>query len=374
MSPPDSPNADGVELLQQAVAAYENDDALEYERLYDLAERGDVWLPTLAVEALANEEIGDVVEWHLSLEEDDAGFVDITIDILALERDAVSDLAPDGAATPEQVDQVILYDAISTSMLEVLDQRSIEISAETRLVLTSIIANGSTPTADDYTKGLADLALTATALAGEFTPSAPAADAGSTPSDDGVPAALIAAVLLAAFALAAGLIAVRRTRANGHLTDIAFTDSLTGLQNRRRLDADVTRHLDMGERSIATLMIDVDNFKQVNDVHGHAVGDDVLRLVGAALSHQFRRHDVPYRYGGEEFCVLLVDTDHDDAVAAGERIRSVIEAIDPPVVGQITVSVGVSLGPAAALPETLQRADSALYDAKSSGRNRVAAN
>lgn len=379
VTPEDEPNADGVKLLQDAVAAYESDDAAEYERLYALAERGGVWLPTLAIQALRDEEISDVVEWYLALEENDAGFVAIAIDILAIEQDSVTDMSRNGP-TPEQVDTIIEYDSISASMLEVLDHRAIEISGETRLVLTSIIANGATPGNDDYSRGLDDLGLLHDALSFDSTLAPGDVDSRSPvpDSDRGVPTALLATGLIAACALALGLLAVRRTTANEHLADIAFTDSLTGLHNRRRLDQDLARHREgiqqSGDRSVATLMVDVDNFKQVNDAHGHAVGDEVLRLVGATLTNEFRQNDVPYRYGGEEFCVLLADTTHDEAAAAAERARQAIEAIDPPIAGRITVSVGVSMGPAADITNTLKRADDALYSAKASGRNRVATN
>lgn len=377
--PGDEPNGDGVQLLQDAVAAYEGDDATEYERLYALAERGGVWLPTLAVQALRDEEIGDVVEWYLALEEDDAGFVAIAIDILAIERDSIADMSS-GEPTPEQVDTIIEYDSISASMLEVLDHRSIEVSGETRLVLTSIIANGATPVNDDYSRGLDDLDLLYDSLSFNSTQAPGDIDSRTIAPDSngGVPTALLATGLIAACALAVGLLAVRRTMANGHLADIAFTDSLTGLHNRRRLDQDLARHREgiqqSGDRPVATLMVDVDNFKQVNDAHGHSVGDEVLRLVGATLHNEFRQNDVPYRYGGEEFCVLLADTTRDEAAAAAERARRAIEAIDPPIAGRITVSVGVSMGPAADITNTLQRADDALFSAKAAGRNRVATN
>ncbi len=125
-------------------------------------------------------------------------------------------------------------------------------------------------------------------------------------------------------------------------------------------------------RSNAVLMIDVDHFKQFNDRYGHTMGDEVLRLVGATLSRHFRKTDVPYRYGGEEFCVLLPETNEAEAMFAGERIRAAVETIDLPVEAHITVSIGVSIGPASMISDTLERADGALYAAKEAGRNRVA--
>ena len=177
---------------------------------------------------------------------------------------------------------------------------------------------------------------------------------------------------IALVSMVIGIGAALRGRRHDKLADFAFTDSLTGLRNRRRMDADVAEQAALATRPTATLMIDVDHFKQFNDSYGHTMGDEVLRMVGSTLAQHFRKTDVPYRYGGEEFCVLLPETTEAEAMLAGERIRAAVEAIDLPVDEHITVSIGVSIGPASQISDTLERADGALYAAKEGGRNRVA--
>ena len=118
-------------------------------------------------------------------------------------------------------------------------------------------------------------------------------------------------------------------------------------------------------------MIDVDHFKRFNDTHGHPAGDDALRAVAAIIGRQVRKDDVAYRYGGEEFCVLLPDTDAASAAVVAERIRRAIETAELPVNAKVTASVGVAAGAAEEITGMLDRADGALYDAKDAGRNRI---
>jgi diguanylate cyclase (GGDEF)-like protein len=157
----------------------------------------------------------------------------------------------------------------------------------------------------------------------------------------------------------------------------AATDSLTGLPNRRaiadtirRMVAQTTRTM----RPLAALMCDLDHFKQINDQYGHGRGDDVLAAVGAVLSSSIRISDFAGRFGGEEFLILLPDTDSVGAVALAEKIRSAVAAIQVPTIERaITLSIGIAVLPDHALDaEALQRAaDRALYTAKNSGRDRV---
>jgi diguanylate cyclase (GGDEF)-like protein len=121
-------------------------------------------------------------------------------------------------------------------------------------------------------------------------------------------------------------------------------------------------------------MVDIDYFKSVNDRFGHSAGDDVLRHVAATLRRLARDTDVVCRYGGEEFCVLMRDTDADAAVIAAERLRQAIATIQVPQLQfQVTASFGVSaIAFAARSPqELLDQADKSLYAAKKNGRNRV---
>jgi two-component system chemotaxis response regulator CheY len=157
----------------------------------------------------------------------------------------------------------------------------------------------------------------------------------------------------------------------------AHTDPLTSLANRRCLDEDLARAMTNavrhGTRPTA-LILDLDHFKDYNDRFGHLAGDEVLRKVSAALQREMRSGDRAYRYGGEEFLVLLPDGS--DGMAAAERLRAAIVALsivfDASTV--VTVSIGVAqLDPSrdASAEEWLRRADAALYCAKANGRNRV---
>lgn len=159
----------------------------------------------------------------------------------------------------------------------------------------------------------------------------------------------------------------------------ADTDSLTGLLNRRAFLAyaeDALTYYQRYRRTITVLVIDIDFFKRVNDVFGHGAGDDVIRSVGTAITETVRTTDKVARFGGEEFVVLLREVDEDAVRILSERIRACVEASlvrhgDDEI--RVTISIGAAgVTEADADIQTLiERADHALYDAKSSGRNRV---
>jgi len=159
----------------------------------------------------------------------------------------------------------------------------------------------------------------------------------------------------------------------------ASTDPLTGLPNRRYFE-EYVELLGRGRRAedaIGILMVDVDRFKAINDRHGHAIGDVVLRAIGRTIATTVRDLDVPARFGGEEFVVLLRNPSPEMALEVGERIRGAVERIDlhDIGVGAVTVSVGASVSRAdgEAVASLVARADHALYRAKRYGRNRVEA-
>jgi diguanylate cyclase (GGDEF)-like protein len=168
-------------------------------------------------------------------------------------------------------------------------------------------------------------------------------------------------------------------RAAGRL---AYVDELTGVGNRRRLDRDLSTALRdvsgaSGARPVTLAMIDLDHFKALNDEHGHLVGDQVLRTVAGIIAASVRSTDVVYRYGGEEFCVLLRDTEPAVARAVAERLRDAIERtvfdIAPGCQVSITASIGLAAAQSDDASSVLGDADRALYGAKRSGRNRVEA-
>ena len=158
--------------------------------------------------------------------------------------------------------------------------------------------------------------------------------------------------------------------------EAAFTDHLTGLANRRRferqLEREVSRTMRFGH-PFSLLMIDIDNFKNLNDSFGHDAGDDAIRRIGRVLREGTRGIDLAARIGGEEFAVLLVETNQQGAIEVAERLRLAIKALELTSACQITASFGVAECPvdAQTAPDILKAADVALYEAKRSGRDRV---
>ncbi len=164
------------------------------------------------------------------------------------------------------------------------------------------------------------------------------------------------------------------------LRDQSIKDPLTGLYNRRHLEHTLKVEYARCRRAgcaLAVLMLDIDHFKAFNDRHGHAAGDSVLSVVGALLAAQVRAGDIACRYGGEEFTVIMPETDIDTAVVLAEGIRQAIADVDLVADGQalprVTASMGVATIPGSVdtLDELVASADQALYLAKSQGRNRV---
>jgi len=157
---------------------------------------------------------------------------------------------------------------------------------------------------------------------------------------------------------------------------LAARDGLTGVANRRTFEEALAREVARASRTGAPLslvMLDLDHFKRVNDIHGHQTGDSVLRSVAEELTRQSRAGDLVARYGGEEFAVILPDTGQQDAPAVADRLRAAIADREGPV--PVTASLGVASHPGhVADPLALvQAADEALYAAKRGGRNRTVA-
>ena len=157
----------------------------------------------------------------------------------------------------------------------------------------------------------------------------------------------------------------------------ASTDPLTGLPNRRTLDDTLKRVLAQAGRTlspVSAILFDLDDFKLINDVHGHEKGDELLALVGAVVTTSIRQSDVAGRCGGEEFLVILPDTDLQSALVVAEKLRDTIVRITVAgVEHKISGSFGVAVYPDDATDPAglLRSADRALYRAKSNGKNRV---
>jgi len=174
------------------------------------------------------------------------------------------------------------------------------------------------------------------------------------------------------------------SRRNEQLRHEATTDSLTGLPNRGQFDLELKRLTGAGvarrsdDEAVALLMLDLDHFKDVNDTYGHAIGDEVLRTVGAAIKKTTRLSDLPARYGGEEFVVLFPRVGRHQLCSIAERFRASIADLTIPLPSGEELRVSVSIGGAmlgesgdvVTGKELIEQADKRLYEAKRTGRNR----
>ena len=164
---------------------------------------------------------------------------------------------------------------------------------------------------------------------------------------------------------------------NRRLTELAATDDLTGLLSRRFLEAHLrglvaaaARH----GRPLSVAMIDLDRFKPINDTHGHAVGDEVIRTSVDRMRSRLRAEDLLGRWGGDELMLVLPDVDLEGAVTAAEALRAAVAETEISVDGQripISISVGVAAWHGDSAKALIDRADAVLYEAKAAGRNRV---
>ena len=178
-------------------------------------------------------------------------------------------------------------------------------------------------------------------------------------------------------------ITINRANSYSKILQYATIDALTNLNNRRQFEHRLGQEIASAKRQnnpLCAMMIDIDFFKKVNDTYGHASGDAVLRGVASVIKSALRESDIPSRYGGEEFAVLLPFTHIDEAKVVGERLRKAVEASPIPIniddsdiksIG-VTISMGLAeFTPEETGEELFERADKALYNAKESGRNRV---
>jgi diguanylate cyclase (GGDEF)-like protein len=173
------------------------------------------------------------------------------------------------------------------------------------------------------------------------------------------------------------LVLAYRSLAIPGLIEASRIEPKTGLYNLRHFHGVLAQELGRAsrfERPLALLMIDLDHLREINNAHGHLVGDRVLRSVASSLLEATREYDVAARFGGDEFCVLLPETDQEGAIAVAERIRTTVERSEPEPGVRVTVSVGVvgHQGAGTTAEQLIALADRAAYRAKFSGRNAVA--
>ena len=205
---------------------------------------------------------------------------------------------------------------------------------------------------------------------------------GGIAAPEGPAAAMLLVIFAASLVASFGFVLLHKERAEAEALRIATMDPLTGAYNRRTFHEIAERELSRVRRAgqpLSIVMIDMDHFREVNEKHGHRVGDIVLQKVAEVVRAAMRKEDMLVRFGGEEFLVLLPDVPGPGAVVVAGRIRRTV-ASQPITVGDLTLPVTVSLGVAARLdegPESIEgllaRADSALALAKQRGRNRVVA-
>ncbi len=175
------------------------------------------------------------------------------------------------------------------------------------------------------------------------------------------------------------VLGIRRAVLYRRISELAITDSLTGVFSRRHWFERFTQEVERSKKfkhAFSLLMIDIDHFKMCNDRYGHLVGDAILKEVANKIKENIRQIDLVCRYGGEEFSVILTEIDKDGAIFAATRIRQAIEAKSIKVYDEnltVTISIGISVFPAHAKEgrSLLEKADHALYQAKQLGRNKV---
>ncbi len=210
---------------------------------------------------------------------------------------------------------------------------------------------------------------------------------GRMPGLEAANAVMIMLVLLGSTFIAIRLQDIRKrltqqklalTRAVEQIRHLATHDELTGLVNRRRMtelmEAESQR-CERNGRPLILALLDLDLFKHINDTQGHAVGDQVLQTFALTVQAALRSTDVLARWGGEEFVLMLYDTDPACALPLLDRVRTSVQAQETPAAGRalhVTVSIGLAIGHTGeSVEQILERADEALYQAKAAGRNRV---
>ncbi len=171
--------------------------------------------------------------------------------------------------------------------------------------------------------------------------------------------------------------AIQNARYFERVRQMAYIDGLTGIFNRRHFESKIAEEIERAQRydnELALIMIDIDNFKKLNDEFGHLLGDETLRQISTIFTQNLRKFDAACRYGGEEFVILAPQTSGEHAQAVAEKLRKVIEGWSfPGVPRPVTITAGVCSYPAngRSRDELVKAADDALYQAKQAGRNRV---
>lgn len=203
----------------------------------------------------------------------------------------------------------------------------------------------------------------------------------SITASDQIQATIFLVATITIMLISLGLVLMTKERADARNLSLALEDELTGLGNRRAILEQLAHHLAQARRSsrpLAVMVLDVDHFKRINDQHGHLSGDKALRDIAACLKERLRAQDILGRWGGEEFIIVLPDTEEAGAIQLAEQLRVAVErtrfsALDGQAFA-LTVSIGVHAlrtGYDDERDDMIGAADRALYRAKDKGRNRV---
>ena len=301
------------------------------------------------------------------------------VDLVAEEQSLLTAVDPAVGTSARQNDSTARLqwvDLQGLSVLNRLEDLDVELTDAIRTALAPIPRRGpddapatgqQQPPATLYDTAIADL-LRIAAAPDAMLPSA--RDTSTARGGAAIGLLVVAAMSLLALVGAALISNTRRRPVSDELAAMAWSDGLTGLANRRRLDHDLLMHRRY-RASTAVIMVDVDHFKSVNDRFGHKTGDEVLREIGAMLAAQIRFDDIVYRYGGEEFCVLLPNSSAAAAGLVADRIVAAAREIKLPDGQHITVSVGIADSIEGDVGTAVETADQALYTAKDRGRDRA---
>jgi len=384
-------------LIETAISALRAGHDVAYDDALSELESSGEWLPDRTWQAFEDRNERMLELSQQLLETADPELMLLALAAIQFERDAVRALSSGVTVDLFNAQRI---DAEGELHLEVIDRRGIVIQQATRVLLGPIPGDLATdpPPMTEYEDVIGVLAgrlgvtlppavWTSHSDAATEPPTANAdgpSDSETTPvepgaggSSTGITPATLGLAAIALLGLGISIVAMGRGRRNERLADLAFTDGLTGLNNRRRFDNDIAAQTSHSARPTAVLMLDVDHFKKFNDTYGHALGDEVLRQVGNVIARTVRASDVGYRYGGEEFSVLLPDCSADDAHAVGLRLAEAIRQIRVAVADggttSVTASLGLACGVAQHSSQLVEQADQAMYVAKETGRNRLVA-
>ena len=314
--------------------------------------------------------------------------IDTTDEVRILATDAAALIAEEQALvavtdpmtidSPSQLAQAELrlsqIDAAGYALLQRFDQLNVALTAAVRSALQplptdALAARELVPEEVVYRAAIDDLLRIAS------TPEAVTAGSPTTGGRDSVGLIAVAAIALLVLGAVALTSTLRHEQPDAEVAGLAWRDPLTGLANRRRLDQDLSALLTTDprlERNAAVIMVDIDHFKAVNDEHGHAIGDEMLRQVSKVFTDQVRVDDIVYRYGGEEFCIILPGADQQSARKVADRIVTATRELTGFGGVRVTVSAGVADGPGGQINNTMVAADRALFVAKRHGRDQVA--